>query len=64
MNDVSNNEEVEPEVYHAICKNCNGRSTVGYQARPCPTCAHTDHPGIVFVPVKLKDGRRNHDENK
>ncbi len=63
MNDVSNNEEVEPEVYHAICKNCNGRATVGnYPVRPCPTCANTDHPGIVFVPVRMNE--RNYDQNK
>ena len=38
--------------YHAeICPNCNGRTTVGLNPiKPCPTCSHTDHPGIVYVP--------------
>lgn len=44
-------KEVKPELYAQVCPNCNGRSTVGYDKRPCPTCGNTDHPGIVYVPV-------------
>ena len=42
----------QPEVYAQRCPNCNGRGHVGYEAKPCPTCGHTDHKGIVYVPMK------------
>lgn len=48
-------KEIQPEYYAQVCPNCNGRSTVGYDKRPCPTCGHTDHPGIVYVPIRRKE---------
>ena len=45
--------KVKPEVYAQTCPNCNGRGTVGYDRRSCPTCGDTDTPGIVLVPIKL-----------
>ena len=53
-------DKVLPEVYAQVCPNCNGRGTVGYEKRPCPTCGHTDTPGVIYVPVKLG----GMDENK
>ena len=44
-------KEIHPQFYAQVCPNCNGRGTVGYNAKPCPTCGHTDHKGIVYVPV-------------
>jgi len=54
-------KEIEPQFYAQICPNCNGRSTVGYDRRPCPTCGDTDHKGIVYVPIK--EGRKNDNED-
>lgn len=54
-------ETIKPEVYAQICPNCNGRGTVGYNAKPCPTCGHTNTPGIVYVPVKLGGMNENED---
>ncbi len=51
-------EKINPELYAQTCPNCNGRSTVGYDHHPCPSCGNTNHPGVVFVPVKMK-GRAN-----
>lgn len=46
---------LQPEVYAQTCPNCNGRGTVGNSpVRPCPTCGDTDHPGIVYVPIKWR----------
>ena len=50
-------KEIQPEFYAQTCPNCNGRATVGYDRKPCPTCGKTDHPGIVYVPVT--NGRKN-----
>lgn len=47
---------IEPELYAQVCPNCNGRSTVGYERKPCPTCGMTDHPGIVYVPIRMNGG--------
>ncbi len=47
---------VAPKFYAQTCPNCNGRATVGYDRRPCPTCGLTDHPGIVFVPIGMDGG--------
>lgn len=47
-------DKINPEVYAQVCPNCNGRGTVGYDKRSCPTCGDTDTPGIVYVPVKLR----------
>ena len=44
-------KEIEPEFFAQVCPNCNGRGTVGYEKKPCPTCGHTDHKGIVYVPI-------------
>ena len=55
-------KEIEPEVYAQICPNCNGRGTVGYDAHPCPTCGHTKTPGIVFVPIRMNEGKKNNNE--
>ena len=52
-------KEIEPDFYAQVCPNCNGRSTVGYDKHPCPTCGHTDHPGIVYVPIKSISGGKN-----
>ncbi len=49
-------EKIKPRFYAQTCPNCNGRATVGYERRPCPTCGDTDHPGIIFVPTGT-DGR-------
>lgn len=57
------NPKIEPEFYAQTCPNCNGRSTVGYQAKPCPTCGHTDHPGIVFVPVRKNGGNYENEDS-
>lgn len=51
--------KVEPELYAQVCPNCNGRGTVGFDKRPCPTCGQTDHPGIVYVPVRMNGGYEN-----
>ena len=49
-------DKVTPEIYAQVCPNCNGRATVGLNpVRPCPTCGETDHPGIVFVPIRMKE---------
>lgn len=49
-------DKIQPEVYAQICPNCNGRGTVGLNpVRPCPTCGHTDHKGIVYVPIRRKE---------
>lgn len=40
-----------PAVVPVVCPNCNGRGTVGYAAKACPTCGHTATRGIVFVPA-------------
>ena len=48
--------KIEPELYAQICPNCNGRSTVGFDKHPCPTCGNTSHPGIVYVPVRMNGG--------
>ena len=51
-------KEIEPDFYAQVCPNCNGRGHVGLNpVRPCPTCGHTDHKGIVYVPIK--NGRKN-----
>ena len=49
-------EPVKPKYYAQTCPNCNGRSTVGYDRRPCPTCADTQYPGVIFVPVGMDGG--------
>lgn len=49
-------KELSPELYAQTCPNCNGRGTVSYAAKPCPTCGNTDHVGIVFVPVRMDGG--------
>ena len=62
-------KEIEPELFAQVCPNCNGRGTVGYDRKPCPTCGKTDHPGIVYVPVKkqvqigepIMNGRKNYE---
>jgi hypothetical protein len=54
-------EKVEPRFYAQVCPNCNGRTTVGYERRPCPTCGKTNHPGVIYVPV---DGRMDDYENR
>lgn len=59
MNKPLEAERVKPEVYAMVCPNCNGRSTVGYGARPCPTCGDTDHKGIVYVPVRMNGRMEN-----
>ena len=49
-------ETISPETYAQICPNCRGRGTVGLNpVRPCPSCAHTDHPGVVYLPVRMKE---------
>ena len=49
-------ETIIPEVYAQICPNCRGRGTVGLNpVRPCPSCTHTDHPGVVYLPVRMKE---------
>lgn len=49
-------DKVTPELYAQICPNCNGRGTVGLNpVRSCPTCGNTDHKGIVYVPVRMKE---------
>ena len=59
MDERTDVKKVKPEVYAQTCPNCNGRSTVGYDKHPCPTCGHTDTPGIVYVPVKLGGTNEN-----
>lgn len=54
--------KVEPELYAQICPNCNGRGTVGFDRHPCPTCGSTDHPGIVYVPVRMNGRKDEGDE--
>ena len=50
-------DKITPEVYAQVCPNCNGRGTVGFNpVRPCPTCAPTTTPGIVYVPVRMNGG--------
>lgn len=44
-------EKIKPKLYAQTCPNCNGRGTVGFEKRPCPTCGHTSHRGVIFVPV-------------
>lgn len=51
-------KEIQPEFYAQVCPNCNGRGTVGYDKKPCPTCGQTDHKGIVYVPIT--DGRKSY----
>lgn len=52
-------DKIVPEVYAQVCPNCNGRATVGLNpVRECPTCGSTDHPGVVFVPIRMNEGRR------
>lgn len=53
--------KVEPELYAQVCPNCNGRGTVGFDKRPCPTCGQTDHPGIVYVPVRMNGGKKEYE---
>ena len=54
---MKDNSQKKPEMYAQTCPNCNGRGTVGYNARPCPTCGHTDHKGVIFVPVRMDEWR-------
>jgi DnaJ-class molecular chaperone len=49
-------EKVTPEYYAQTCPNCQGRGTVGYERRPCPTCGQSGHPGVIFVPVRMDGG--------
>jgi DnaJ-class molecular chaperone len=49
-------EKVKPKYYAQTCPNCNGRGTVGYAAKPCPTCGNTNHRGVIFVPIGRMDG--------
>lgn len=44
--------KVKPKYVAQVCPNCNGRGTVGYDKRPCPTCGHTNHRGVIFIPVE------------
>jgi DnaJ-class molecular chaperone len=56
--------EVTPELYAQICPNCNGRGTVGLNpVRPCPTCGDTDHRGVIYVPVRRKEGKYDNENN-
>lgn len=51
---------VKPKYVAQVCPNCNGRGTVGYNKRPCPTCGHTNHKGIIFVPAEaVEDGGKD-----
>lgn len=61
MNDMTFTvDQVTPEMYAQICPNCRGRGTVGLNpVRPCPSCAHTDHPGVVYLPVRMKEDYGN-----
>ena len=59
--DGSKAENLTPEVYAQVCPNCNGRGTVGYDKRPCPTCGSTNTPGIVLVPIRFKEEGKKKD---
>lgn len=68
MEETSQNisiEKVKPLYYAQLCPNCNGRTTVGYDRRPCPTCGDTGTPGVIIVPTgEGMNGRRNYDHNE
>ena len=44
--------KIKPKFVAQVCPNCNGRGTVGYDKRPCPTCGDTDHRGVILIPVE------------
>ena len=56
-------ESITSRYYAQLCPNCNGRATVGYDRRPCPTCGSTDHLGIIYVPTGM-DERTEYENNR
>jgi len=57
-------ETIKPKFYAQTCPNCNGRATVGYDKRPCPTCGNTNHPGIIFVPTGTDGGIYENEDSR
>ena len=56
-------DKIKPEVYAQTCPNCNGRGHVGFDKHPCPSCGHTNAPGIIYVPIKLNGGMNENEDS-